>query len=157
MSIKRIEVLNKLLMEIEENIPLKDKTNPKVTKSDVGWQLDHSLKVFNAVSEWTAKSNPKDYKREFNFWRTILFPLKYIPRGKAKAPKFVLPPEIITSDDLHTQLQTAKNHIGTLKNLPKTAYFKHFIFGKLSKKQTLRFLQMHTNHHLKIVRDILKT
>ncbi|MCL6293792.1 DUF1569 domain-containing protein [Jejuia spongiicola] len=157
MNYKKIEALNLLLAEIELNIPFKDKTNPKVTTSDIGWQLDHSLKVFNAVSEWTIKSNPKDYKREFNFWRTILFPLKYIPRGKAKAPKFVLPPQIITSEDLHVQLQTAKNHISTLKKLPKAAYFKHFIFGKLSKKQTLHFLQMHTNHHLKIVRDILKT
>ena len=109
------------------------------------------------MSEWTIKSNPKDYKREFNFWRMVLFPLRYIPRGKVKAPKFVLPPKIITSEDLHAQLQTAKNHIDTFKGLPGTAYFKHFIFGKLSKKQTLHFLKMHTNHHLKIVRDVLKT
>ncbi len=156
MNNKKIEALNLLLSEIERNIVFKDKTSPKITKSDIGWQLDHSLKVFNAVSAWTIKSNPKDYKREFNFWRMVLFPLKYIPRGKAKAPKFVLPPEIVTFDDLHTQLQTAKKHIDALKSLPKTAYFKHFIFGKLSKKQTLHFLQMHTNHHLKIVRDILK-
>ena len=86
-----------------------------------------------------------------------MFPIGYIPRGKVKAPKIVQPPNIILDEDLHAQLQTAKNHIDILKDLPEKAYFKHFIFGKLSKQQTFRFLQMHTNHHLKIVRDILKT
>jgi len=157
MTNKKIETLNTLLSEIEQNIPIKDKTNSKVTTSDIGWQLDHSLKVFNAVSEWTINSNPEDYERKFNFWRTVLFPIGYIPRGKVKAPKIVQPPNIILDEDLHAQLQTAKNHIDILKDLPEKAYFKHFIFGKLSKQQTFRFLQMHTNHHLKIVRDILKT
>ncbi|WP_418602215.1 DUF1569 domain-containing protein [Hwangdonia sp.] len=156
MSNKKIKYLHALLSEIEQHIPLKDQTNPKVTKSDIGWQLDHSLKVFNAVCEWTIKSNPADYERKFSFWRTVLFPIGYIPRGKVKAPKIVRPPNVILDEDLKTQLQTAKNHIDALKPLPEKAYFKHFIFGKLSKKQTLRFLEMHTNHHLKIVRDILK-
>lgn len=156
MNKKRITVLKKQLYKIESYIPFVNKENQKVSKSNVGWQLDHTLKVFNAVSEWTENSNTKDYKWTFNFWRSVLFPLCYIPRGKAKAPKFVLPPEIIKDEDLQKQLQIAKNHIEVLKALPKTAYFKHFVFGKLSKKQTLRFLEMHTNHHLKIVRDILK-
>jgi hypothetical protein len=156
MSIKRTLILNNQLNQIEQHIPFQDKKNPSVSKSTVGWQLDHALKVFNAVSEWTENSNPKDYKWKFNFWRSVLFPLNYFPRGKGKAPKYVLPPEIIKVEDLNLQLQTAKNHIKVLKTLPKRAYFKHFIFGKLSKKQTLRFLEMHTKHHLKIVRDILK-
>lgn len=156
MSENRIKILNQLLSQIEKNIPNKTLKNPSVSKSDIGWQLDHALKVFNAVSNWTINSNPKEYKREFNMWRSVLFPLCYIPRGKVKAPKHVLPPKIIEPIDLKTQLQTAKAQIKKLKTLPEKAYFKHFIFGMLSKKQTLRFLQMHTNHHLKIVNAILK-
>lgn len=156
MSAKKIDVLKNLLIQIEKNIPFKDQKNTQISKSDIGWQLDHALKVFNAVSEWTIKSDLKDYKWHFNFWRTLLFPIGYIPRGKAKAPKYVLPPKTINTKDLQTQLHIAATHIETLKTLPEKAYFKHFVFGKLSKKQTLRFLQIHTNHHLKIVRDILK-
>ena len=150
MSTKQIKILNNLLSQIEENIPSKDKENASISISTVGWQLDHALKVFNKVSEWVANSNPEDYKRKFNFWRSVLFPLGYFPRGKVKAPKF------ITTEDLNNQLQTAKNHITNLKDLPDGVYFKHPIFNMLTKKQTLRFLEMHTKHHLKIVRDILK-
>ena len=156
MSNKRITILKNQLSKLESFIPLIDKENPKVSKSTVGWQLDHALKVFNAVSKWTENSNPKEYKRKFNFWRSVLFPLGYFPRGKVRAPKYVLPPEIIKNEDLNAQLQTARTHIENLKTLPEKAYFKHFIFGMLSKKQTLRFLEMHTKHHLKIVNDILK-
>lgn len=156
MSKKRIIRLKNQLLKIEEYIPLKDKRNESVSKAGIGWQLDHALKVFNAVSQWTENSNPKDYKNSLNFWRFLLFPLGYIPRGKAKAPKFVLPPEIINTEDIINQIETARNHIEKLENLPNKAYFKHFIFGMLSKKQTLRFLELHTNHHLKIVNDILK-
>ncbi|WP_339893042.1 DUF1569 domain-containing protein [uncultured Algibacter sp.] len=156
MSNKRITILKNQLSKLESFIPLLDKENLKVSKSTVGWQLDHALKVFNAVSKWTENSNPKEYKRKFNFWRSVLFPLGYFPRGKVRAPKYVLPPEIIKNEDLNAQLQTARTHIENLKTLPEKAYFKHFIFGMLSKKQTLRFLEMHTKHHLKIVNDILK-
>ena len=100
------------------------------------------------------KKNPKVSKS--SSWRTILFPIGYFPRGKARAPKYVLPPEIITLDDLNTQLLVAKENINTLNSLNKAMYFKHPIFGMLAKKQTLRFLEMHTNHHLKIINDILK-
>ena len=153
---KRIKTLNHLLAEIESHIPQRNQENILVSKATVGWQLDHTLKVFNAVSLALKNSNPKDYKRQFNYWRSLLFPLGYIPRGKVKAPKIVLPPEVITKEDLKAQLQTAKNFLDVLKTLPNNAYFRHFIFGMLSKKQTFRFLEMHTKHHLKIIRDILK-
>lgn len=156
MSKKRIIRLKNQLLKIEEYIPLKDKRNESVSKAGIGWQLDHTLKVFIKVSEWTANSNPEDYKWNFNFMRLVMFPLCYIPRGKGKAPKHVLPPEIITLEDLNNQVETAKNHIRILNNLPDGVYFKHFLFGMLTKKQTLRFIEMHTKHHLKIIRDILK-
>ncbi|MFS4482517.1 DUF1569 domain-containing protein [Hyunsoonleella sp. 2307UL5-6] len=101
-------------------------------------------------------SNPSDYKRDFKPIRTVLFTLGFIPRGKGKAPKHVLPPEDVTEADLKQQLAQAKKYLENIKELPKTSHFKHFLFGVLSKKQTIRFLVIHTNHHLKIVREILK-
>ena len=156
MRSNRFKILQNQLNEIETYFPFIEMKNTKISNSTVSWQLDHTLKVFIAVSESTKNSNPKEYEWKFNYWRLMLFPLNYIPRGKAKAPKYVLPPETINLEALKTQLQSAKNYIEILKTLSEKAYFKHFIFGKLSKKQTLRFLQMHTHHHLKIVRDILK-
>jgi hypothetical protein len=86
----------------------------------------------------------------------VLFTIGYFPRGKVKAPKYVRPPEIITIEDLNEQIQLAYQNIERLKLADKHAHFKHFIFGLLDKKRTVRFLQLHTNHHLKIIRDILK-
>jgi hypothetical protein len=156
MSNKRTEKLAQILSKIETNIPHKAEKNLSISSATIGWQLDHTLKVFNAVSEWTENSNPEDYKFKFNFWRSLLLTLGYFPRGKVKAPKYVLPPEIVTTEDLLKQLETAKMHLDKLKSLPEKSYFKHFIFGMLAKNQTLRFLEVHSNHHLKIVNDILK-
>ena len=155
MSKKRFAILNTILNQIEESIPFHEKTNSSVSASSIGWQLDHSLKVINAVCAVMIKTNPDKYKKDFNLWRSLLFTLCYIPRGKAKAPKLVLPPEIITSENLHKQLQTAKKHLEQVKPLPETSHFIHHVFGMLSKQQTLRFLEMHTKHHLKIANEIL--
>lgn len=149
------KTLKQMLSQLEDNFTNILVKNPSVSKASIGWQIDHTLKVFNAVCHFTANSNPEQYIKKFNAWRTILFPLCYLPRGKAKAPKQVLPPEHISPDDLKTQLKTARAHIITLKTLPKNAYFNHFVFGHLNKAQTLRFLEMHSKHHLKIINDIL--
>lgn len=157
MSSEKIKLLNALLQEIEKAIPFKDKINSKISKSDIGWQLDHSLKVINNVYVILEKKHSKKYKKDFNLLRSILFPLGYIPRGKGKAPKYVDSKEVISTQDLHTQLDNAKAHIKNTKTLNKDAYFIHQVFGTLSKKKTLRFLEIHTKHHLKIVKDILNT
>ncbi|WP_298238658.1 DUF1569 domain-containing protein [uncultured Algibacter sp.] len=156
MSHQRINTIKKLLTEIEKNIPLKDKRNPSITKTDIGWQLDHSLKAINGISTILAKTDPKEYKKDFNFKRMVLFTLSFIPRGLGKAPKTVIPPDNITTEDLQAQLHSAKNHIDSLNQVHEKAYFNHHIFGTLNKAKTLRFLEVHTKHHLKIVNDILK-
>ncbi len=152
-SIKNIE---QLLTEIEANVANKNLKKESVSTSDIGWQLDHTLKVINAVCMTMINSDPSTYKPSAKPIRIVLFTLGYIPRGKAKAPKIVRPPKIITEANLLKQLTEAKTHVERIKTLPKTSHFKHFIFGTLSKKQTIRFLEIHTKHHLKIVRDINK-
>ena len=155
MTKKRIAILNTLLTQIEESIPYHEKKNTVVSKSTVGWQLDHALKVINLVTAVLIKTNPEKYKKGFNLTRTVLFTLCYIPRGQAKAPKVVIPPEQIIKEDLVSQFQEAKLQIVKTERLPEASHFIHHVFGMLSKQQTLRFLEIHTKHHLKIVNDIL--
>ena len=150
------EILIPLITELGSYLSSKDKRNDEVSKSDVAWQIDHSLKVFNLVSETLVSSNPKLYSNKFNKWRLLIFNLGRFPRGKVKAPKFVLPSEIITVEDLNSQLKLANKNVEYIKTAHKYSHFKHFIFGVLHKSRTIRFLQLHTTHHLKIIRDILK-
>ena len=156
MQKRNTESLISLIKKLENCIPLKDKRNDKISNSDVAWQIDHSLKVINLVIEALASSDPKQYKWRFNKWRLLLFTLNYIPRGRAKTPKVVKPPEVISIEDLKTQVSLVYKNIDRLKPLDKHAFFKHFVFGKLYKAKTVQFLNLHTNHHLKIIRDILK-
>jgi hypothetical protein len=156
MNSKRFDILNQLLTEIELYIPFKDEKKAQVSEATVGWHLDHALKVIKAVSTFTLQTDPEDYKWRFNLMRTVLFLFGYIPRGRGQSPKQVLPPDVITEKDLLHQLNAAKVQVETLPNLNENNYFKHFIFGTLNKAQTIRFLGMHTKHHVKIVRDILK-
>jgi len=153
---KEPESLIPFIKELESYIVVKDKRNPSISTSDVAWQIDHSLKVINLVCDTLLTSNPEDYKSRFNKWRLLLFTIGYFPRGKVKAPKFVRPPEKISIEDLKVQIQLAYKNIERIKLADKHAHFKHFIFGVLHKKRTVRFLQLHTNPHLKIIRDIVK-
>ena len=131
-------------------------SHPKTSKSNIAWHIDHSLKVINNVSAATQTSNPDLFKNNFSILGKVFFTLGFFPRGKAKAPKHVLPPEVITKADLIQQITLAKSNIDTLSNLDKNAYFKHPLFGHINTKRVPKFLVMHSNHHLKIINDILK-
>ncbi|MBO6880845.1 DUF1569 domain-containing protein [Winogradskyella sp.] len=148
--------LNNYISQIESYIPKYEFENPKVSKSSIGWHLDHSLKVINSVIDTLEKSNPAEYQNNFSFLGKVFFTLGFFPRGKAKAPKYVLPPDDITKEDLLAQLETTKTNIDVINKLDNNAYFKHPLFGHINTKRVNRFLILHTNHHLKIIRDILK-
>ena len=78
------------------------------------------------------------------------------PRGSARAPKVVTSDTIVPKDALSEQLSLAKNNLIDFKTLPNESYFKHPYFGLLNVNMSLKFLVIHTLHHLKIVRDIVK-
>ncbi len=157
MQHKKIVLLNNHLSLIEGYVPSMNIRNPNISVASVGWHLDHSLKVINRISESIKSSNPNDFKKDFNIKRSILFILCYIPRKRGKCPKSTTPPNNILIADLKAQINVSRAHLGQIAMLDKNTHFKHFIFGNLSKVNTLRFLEMHTRHHLKIVRDILNT
>jgi len=148
--------LHTYLNTIETYIPELNKTNTQVSSSSVGWQADHSLKVINGVIN-SLKTAPTDKKPKLTLLGRFCLLTRYIPRGKGKAPKVVLPPENISKADVVKQLEEAKTLITELSSINSKATFKHPYFGVLNKKQTIKFVEVHTNHHLKIIKDIMKT
>ena len=148
--------LQNLLIELESYISFYEKENKAVSQSTIGWQIDHSFLVINMVVSQIKKSNPNDYKWRFNKNRFLVFViLRKIPRGKVRAPKAVQPFEKITLEHLKSKLEITRNTIAELDSLETKNYFTHPFMGDLNLKATIRFLELHTHHHLKITKDML--
>jgi hypothetical protein len=148
--------LDNILHKLANYIPDHNQSNQAVSEVAVGWHIEHSLLVIKQITATVAQSEPKLYKYKFNFSRFFVFLSMTIPRGKAQAPKVVIPIDEITIETLQESLKNTYQAIAYLKDCQEKQYFMHPFFGQLNKKQTIQFLAIHTQHHLKIVRDILK-
>ena len=140
---------------IESLIPNAGVVNHKISKSGIGWHLDHMLKSIILTCKHIKKSNPDDYKWKFNLARLYVLSIGSFPRGSAKAPKAVVAKGEVMEDDLHTQLKEAKSHVAEILNLHPKSNFQHPYFGLINLRETQRFIKVHTNHHLKIIKDII--
>jgi hypothetical protein len=148
--------LHHLLLQLENHVPNLEKTNPNVSISTVGWQIDHCLLVINGIISQLEISNPTAFQPKWNFPMLMVFTTGKIPRGKAKAPKVVMPIQVATQNELKAKLEVAKNNVLKLDSFSENQFFNHPFFKDLNVKQTKRFLMIHTKHHLKIIEDILK-
>ena len=147
--------LTKQLDELESYIPRANVINEDISKADVAWHLDHTLKVINNIYDTLEASDPSLYKEDINVMRSIIFTAGIIPRGQAQSPKSVRPPEKVLTSDIQYQLGKSRKANQKYIQLPESSYFKHFGFGYLKRDKAMRFVEIHTNHHLKIIRDIL--
>lgn len=148
--------LQKVLLQLENHISNFEKTNPNVSDSTIGWQIDHCLLVINGIISQIEISDPLKYEPKWTFPKFMVFTTGKIPRGKAKAPKVVIPIQVATQDELKTKLGAAKNNVLKLDSFSENQFFYHPFFKDLNVKQTKKFLTIHTKHHLKIIEDILK-
>lgn len=148
--------MNKLIRQLEElatKISQHNNICPDVSKSNVGWHIEHILLTINAIIDAVMESNPTNYKWSFNLLRTLIFATKTIPRGRVKSPK-VVTPKIYDEKTLEGHLAITKSKIQELENIDAGKYFNHPYFGNLKLVKTLKFLEIHNNHHLKIINDI---
>lgn len=147
--------INASLRELKKHLQNADALNTSISQKSIYWHIDHILMVIIGVLEGLHNSNPSDYRPQFNIMRSLVLLTGYIPRGKAPAPEAVIPktdrPDIET---LITKLHHALNALKEAEKFDNKTFFTHFSLGQFNKKQTLRFLSIHTHHHLKIIRDI---
>jgi hypothetical protein len=150
------DFLDEEFVEIEQLFEKRNNSNTKVSEANVAWHLDHLLKTINQVSKKLMNSDPENFNSNFSAQRTFVHTSGIIPRGVAQSPENVRPPEVILLDSLKIQLKEAKINVEKITNLDEKANFEHPVFNQLDRDQTRRFLDVHTNHHLKIIRDILE-
>lgn len=144
------------LQKIESLLSKIDVTNEKVSKASIGWHLEHSLLILNSSLKGLTMTNPQDYNPKFSLKKFVFLNFGMIPRGKIKAPKQFVPLEIPTRESVLKLINLAKERLEAVKNLSEKSFITHPFLGDFDKKTTLRFLWLHSNHHLKIVDDILK-
>lgn len=146
--------LQLILDQLESHIPDFKKTSPAVSNATIGWQIDHSLLVINAVVDELKNSNPENYKWKFNKIRLLIQITNKIPRGKVRVPKSVKPVAIASIEELKAKFELARKNIADISTFPANSYFTHPFFGDLKLKSAIWFLKLHTKHHLKIIEDI---
>ena len=150
--------LDNLINQLESKITHFKTINNTVSNVSVGWQIAHSLKTIDQIVTACKNSNPSEYQWHFNFKRFLFLSIaKKFPRGKARAPKIVRPEGNINQETLTASVSKVRENLIGWKDLDKNANFPHPFFGILNKKETEKFLELHTKHHLMIITDILKS
>ena len=145
--------LEAVLQKLEITISMQDVIQISVSSSSIGWHIEHSLLTINKIVEATKASDANNYKFIFKPLKYIVFFTGKIPRGKAKNPKQV-EPEFFDENTLKIHLQKTKNTIKELNAIDKNKYLNHPYFGNLKLEDAIKFLEIHSNHHLKIINDI---
>jgi len=147
--------LGNLITELENNIPKQESVNEAISKSSVGWHIEHTLLTINLVIDLLKKSDPNGYKWKFSFGRMLVFTTNRIPRGRAPSPNAVKPKNNFTAETLKKHAEASKEKLKELPTLNQNNYFEHPYFGKLKLKPAIKFLKIHTEHHIDIINDII--
>ena len=144
------------LSEMEGLVSKHTVLNEKISSATIGWHLEHTLLVLEYSLRALPTSIIADYKPKNSLRKTIILFTRKIPRGVAKAPKGVRPNiENIKTENLYQRIAVVKKLLADTSILPKNHFFPHPFFGDLRLKNAIKFLEIHTNHHLKIVREMV--
>ncbi len=151
-----MKTLEALMEELEGIVPKYEKENRSVSKACIGWHISHSFMVLERMSMTLAQSDPAQYKKSsFSFIKSLVMFSGRIPRGRGKAPAIVSPIETITLEIITDRIASAKKALHEMENAHENGFMNHPVFGILNKKETMRFMRIHTHHHLQIIKDIL--
>lgn len=149
------------MIELASDPTRREQHDPKISGWSVALQIEHLVRVLRGVGDGFDKlargegdgpASPKP------IGRLILF-LGWIPRGRAKVPERVQP-QGVDAGELAADLAREKRRFDELdlEALDQAdGTLPHPVFGPLTARRWLRFLEVHNHHHLKIVGDVLQS
>lgn len=152
--------LDKLTVQIEslkKVLPEQDIYVQQVSKASVYWHIQHSLLTIEKILQSLEESNPELYTSSFKLGKLFVFRAGIIPRGRAESPQVVQPTERYTYEQIQQEIQKIQTLLPLFSQLAVCAYFEHPFLGKLKTDEAIKFLVIHTHHHIKIIKDITQT
>lgn len=132
--------------------------NERVSAWCLAEQLDHTTKVTASIVDVLGDPNAQRREGGINVIGRLVLRFGWIPRGVGKSPKRFRGAPAVAAD-----LDGAIDRVArAFDALPFDALRKsrvplvpHPRFGSLTPPQALRFIEVHTQHHLKIIDDIV--
>lgn len=120
--------------------------------------FDHTIKVAHSILALLAKPEIAAMPTGINLIGRVVLAVGWIPRGRGKSPER-LRGAAVTMDELEAKLagleaviESVAGRTDAPSNIP---IVRHPLFGGLTHNQALRFVAIHTHHHLKIVETCL--
>ena len=161
MNSRHIQAIEKLLDDVSRQAAAPDeqlqRTHGSVSAWSVSQQLDHAIKVANALMRGILEPADDRPRRGINLVGRVILLLGDFPRGRAQSPKG-LRGVAASSQDLVDELNVARSLLKRVADEsfqpPDVPVVRHPFFGGLTPQQSLRNTVVHTRHHLRIVRDI---
>ncbi len=163
MTEKALQQIREQLLEIETVLDQGEGAIklrvPRLSAWSVAQQLDHVLLALERSLE-KLLSRPEGLPYGINWTGRMVLALGWFPRGVARAPKGFEGREL-PADALRQRTQAVRQRLNELAQdaaicTRPEPVLKHPYFGGLDCARGLQFLAIHTHHHLKIVRKILK-
>jgi hypothetical protein len=163
-------VLSHLLAAVDEALGLLDLGAPAAAASSNGvsaWSplqhLEHvglsNRTIARAVRAIEAGKGEPDQKPSLR--GAVVLKLGRIPRGRARHPEAAAPrpqpsPDAVRAllEETRGEFEVFRPQLQDLAERPQTV--SHFALGAFTAIQWMRFADVHTRHHLRIVREILK-
>ncbi len=151
--------LDRQFEEFERLLPVVERRAEGVSGWSVGEHLDHLLIADGTLMDAIETPSTEELSPFSTVGRTLLL-LRWIPRGRGRAPKRTQPREV-DAERLAAGVVEARDRSRRLQSLDarftdRRPVAKHPYFGGMSVAQCWRFMEVHHHHHLKIVRDVLK-
>lgn len=128
-----------------------------VSKWTVGEHVHHCCLTMIGVVRTLEKSTQPPPPPRKSVPRSVVFITGHIPRGRARSPEHVLPQQALAPEKLLSLIDESVREIGRARSFDRGTWMRHPIFGPLHRDDALKFVRIHNRHHVRIVRDILKT
>lgn len=154
MSASTTEVL-KRLDTIEDLSPHLEAFSAEVSNWTVGQQVDHVISATSAFSVLLLREKKSDGSAEVSPLKGPILTSGVFPRGVVKAPVGLDNPSQLNTTALSKALLKCRNRVVKLNDLPMDAVATHHLLGEMTRDEVIRFLTIHLDHHLAIIRDIL--
>lgn len=130
---------------------------PAISDWSIAQQLDHLLRSIVVASDFLLEERDRP-RGGINLLGRVLLLVGRLPRGRARSPE-VLVGRPLPVAELRRELDEVRSRIAALAERRDLASDReprvpHPYFGGLTATQTVHFVGIHTDHHLRIAEEI---